>query len=374
MTWNWEHSDWPNFRWDSTALAELEAQFLHRSGMQIGSIKHFDEETRLSIMVDMLTGEALKTSEIEGEILNRDSVQSSILRHFGLKTDNRRVPPAESGISDMMVDLYQHFAQRLTHNALHNWHRMITNGRTDLRDIGAYRTHADPMQVVSGVLHKPKVHFEAPPSADMARQMDAFVAWYAATGSDGATPLPALTRAGLAHLYFVSIHPYEDGNGRIARALAEKSLAQAIGQPTLLALSHVIERKRNDYYDALESNNKGVEITPWLVYFARTVLDAQAYTQHLIDFLIDKAKLYDRVRGKLNERQDRALDRLFREGPDGFKGGLSAANYIRITGAARATATRDLQGLVNMGALRQTGALKSTRYWLAIEIERTPLQ
>jgi Fic family protein len=368
MAWNWEHPDWPEFRWNSGALAELEAQFLHRSGMQIGSIKHFDEETRLSIMVDMLTGEALKTSEIEGEILNRDSVQSSILRHFGLKTDNRRVPPAESGISDMMVDLYQHFAGPLTHDSLHNWHRMITNGRTDLRDIGAYRTHEDPMQVVSGALHKPKVHFEAPPSRDMPRQMDAFIAWYAATESGGATPLPALTRAGLAHLYFVSIHPYEDGNGRIARALAEKSLAQAIGQPTLLALSHVIERKRNDYYDALESNNKGIEITPWLEYFARTVLDAQDYTQRLIDFLIEKTKLYDRVRDKLNERQERALARLFREGPDGFKGGMSAANYIRITGAARATATRDLQGLVDLGALRQTGALKSTRYWLAIEL------
>ena len=291
MAWNWEHSDWPNFRCDSAALAELEAQFLHRSGMQIGSIKHFDQDTRLSIMVDMLTGEALKTSEIEGEILNRDSVQSSILMHFGLKTDNRRVPPAERGISDMMVDLYQHFAQDLTHDALHNWHRMITNGRSDLRDIGAYRTHEDPMQVVSGALHKPKVHFEAPPSREMTRQMDAFIAWFAATGSGGAMPLPALTRAGLAHLYFVCIHPYEDGNGRIARALAEKSLAQAIGQPTLLALSHTIQRKRHDYYDALEANNKAIEITPWLVYFARTVLDAQEYTQRIIDFLIEKTNI-----------------------------------------------------------------------------------
>ena len=165
----------------------------------------------------------------------------------------------------------------------------------------------------------------------------------------------------------MSIHPYEDGNGRIARALAEKVLAQAIGQPSLLALSPVIQRKRRAYYDALEANNKDMEAGPWLAYFAETVLDAQAHTQRLIDFLIAKTRLYDRVRDQLNERQARVIARMFREGPDGFKGGLSAANYISITGASRATATRDLADLVEKGVLAVSGALKSTRYALNLD-------
>lgn len=367
MAWNWQHPDWPGFRWDSTALEALEAQFLQHAGVQIGSVRHFDAEVHRSITIDVLTGEALKTSEIEGEILNRDSVQSSILRQFGLTADNRRVQPAERGIADMMVDLYRHYDAPLTHESLHGWHRMIASGRTDIKDIGTYRTHDDPMQVVSGPLHKPKVHFEAPPSAEMAEQMDGFLKWFARTAPDGAQPLPPLTRAGLAHLYFVSIHPYEDGNGRIARALAVKALAQAIGQPALLALSHVIQRKRPAYYDALEANNKGVEITGWLAYFAQVILDALDATQVLIDFLIEKAKFYDRARGQINARQERVIERMFREGPEGFKGGLSAANYISITSAARATATRDLQDLVEKRILTVTGTLKSTRYHLALD-------
>jgi Fic family protein len=364
MLWNWQQSDWPHFRWDGVALVQFEARFLQNAGEQIGSIKHVGDEDRAAILIDMLTGEALKTSEIEGELLNRDSVQSSLRREFGLETDHRSIPPAEAGIAQMMVDLYRGFADPLSHDTLHRWHRMITNGRTDLVRIGAYRTHATPMQVVSGYLHKPKVHFEAPPSDVMPSEMEAFIAWFADTAPDGAHPLPALTRAGLAHLYFVSIHPYEDGNGRIARALAEKALAQAIGQPSVIALSHVIQRKRAVYYDALEASNKDIAVDGWLAYFAQTVLDAQAHTQRLVDFLIAKTKLYDHVRDQLNERQSRAIARMFREGLDGFTGGLSAANYITITGASRATATRDLADLVERGVLISTGTLKSTRYVL----------
>lgn len=367
MAWNWRQSHWPHFQWNESALTFLEARFLQNVGEQIGSIKHVDAKDRSTILIDMMTGEAVKTSEIEGELLDRDSVQSSLRHQFGLDTDRRRVPPAEAGIAEMMVDLYRSYAEPLSHDVLHRWHRMIANGRTDLATIGAYRTGDTPMQVVSGYLHKPKVHFEAPPSESMPQEMDAFIAWFIDTAPDGAHPLPALTRAGLAHLYFVSIHPYEDGNGRIARALAEKALAQAIGQPSLIALSHVIQRKRTAYYDALETNNKTMEVGGWLTYFAETILEAQADTQQLIDFLIAKTKLYDRARDQLNERQARAIARMFREGPDGFKGGLSAANYIRITDASRATATRDLADLVEKGILVMSGALKSTRYTLNLE-------
>lgn len=367
MKWNWQQSDWPDFRWDGAAIAALEARFLQQSGVLIGSVKHLGDDDRAAITIDIMTGEALKTSEIEGELLNRDSVQSSLRRQFGLATDPRQASPAERGIAEMMVALYRDFAQPLTDQTLWAWHAMVVNGRHDISAIGRYRDHDDPMQVVSGPLHKPKVHFEAPPSKAMAGEMARFLAWCADTAPGGRQPLAALTRAGIAHFYFVSIHPFEDGNGRIGRAVAEKMLSQAIGQPSLIALSHIIQRKRAAYYDALEAANKGNEITAWLVYFAETVIEAQAHSLALIDFLLAKTRFYDRFRDRLNERQGKVIARMFREGLDGFTGGLSAANYITIASTSRATATRDLQELVALGVFTQTGTLKSTRYYLNID-------
>jgi Fic family protein len=220
------------------------------------------------------------------------------------------------------------------------------------------------MQVVSGPVDRRKVHFEALPSKTVSREMAAFNAWFSRTAPGGKQPLPALTRAGMAHLYFVSVHPFEDGNGRIGRAIAEKSLAQNLERPTLIALAYTIEAKRKAYYSALERINQRLEITDWLVWFAQTVLDAQEYTIRFVEFLIEKAKLYDRLAGALNERQQKVLARMFKEGLSGFKGGLSAENYIRITKTSASTATRDLQYLVAKGALRRTGELKQTRYHL----------
>ena len=217
------------------------------------------------------------------------------------------------------------------------------------------------MQVVSGAIYSPRVHYEAPPSDQMQVQMDAFLGWFNASRS-----LPALARCGIAHLYFVSVHPFEDGNGRIGRAIAEKAIAQNIGQPSLTALATQIEKGRNAYYDALESANKQNEITDWLLYFGQVILDAQRTTETHIQFLINKAKLYDRLRGKFNERQEKVIGRIFREGPEGFKGGLSSENYVSITRTSTATATRDLRELVELGALIKTGKLKGTRYLLSL--------
>lgn len=366
MKWNWQQSDWPHFTWNADALEELERQYLLKAGILMGALRHFNKEEKNLFTVELMTGEAVKTSEIEGEYLNRDSVQSSILRNLGMDTDNRRAKPQERGIADMMTDLFVHAEKPLSQTTLFNWHKMITNGRLDLKDVGRYRTHQDPMQVVSGRLDKPHVHFEAPPSDKIDKEMEAFLQWWKNSSPDGASPLPPLTRSGIAHLYFECIHPFEDGNGRMGRALAEKSLAENLGQPTLIALSQLIERNRKDYYDALEKNNKSLEITDWLVYFAQTVLKAQDYSIKLVSFLIEKTKLYDRLRGKLNSRQEKVLARIFREGIEGFKDGLSAENYISITGTSRATATRDLQELVECKALTKTGVLKSTRYHLNI--------
>ncbi len=366
MNWNWQHPDWPRFRYSTGRLAERETLFLRQSGVVVGTVRHLPDTERLPLVIELMSTEALKTSEIEGDLLDRDSVQSSLRRQFGLQTDGRRVAPAEQGIAELLTDLYRTFAAPLDEDTLFRWHRWVTQGRTDLRVVGGYRTHPEPMQVVSGPSHEPRVHFEAPPSATVAVEMAAFIAWFNATGPAGDQPLPALARAGLAHLYFESIHPFEDGNGRLGRGIAEKALANGAGQPSLTALSLVIQLRRKEYYAQLEAANKGLEVDAWLDWFADVVLAAQAHTLGWLEFLIQKTRLLDRLRGQINARQERALLRLFREGPDGFTGGLSAGKYMAITGAPAATARRDLGQLVELGALRRTGQLKSTRYWLSI--------
>jgi Fic family protein len=308
----------------------------------------------------------MSTSEIEGEMLDRSSIQSSLRKQFGLQADRKRVKPAEQGIAEMMVDLYLSFAAPLSGPTLFAWHRMVTNGRRDLHDVGRYRTSPEPMQIVSGALYRPKVHFEAPPSSSLKGEMRRFMDWFNRSGRGSDEPLPALARAGIAHLYFETIHPFEDGNGRIGRALAEKSLAQSLGQPSLTALATTILRKRKSYYQALQTAGQRTEISPWLVWFAETVLEAQKKTTEQVEFLIEKAKLLDGLRGALNSRQEKALLRLLREGPEGFQGGLSAGKYSIITGASPATTTRDLVELVSRGALLRTGAGKYTRYQAAL--------
>jgi Fic family protein len=364
--WNWEQEDWPEFRYIRTKLDALEAKFLREAGEFIGAVKHVVDDDKQQLTVDLISDEAFNTSEIEGEILNRESLQSSIRRNFGLAADNRKIPPAEQGIAEMRVDLYRNFNSPLSDDSLFHWHKMLMNGRRDLKDVGRYRSGNSPMQIVSGPIHEPKVHFEAPPATRMRTEMARFIKWFNQTSPAGKSPLPVLTRAGITHWHFVAIHPFEDGNGRIARALAEKAISQSLGQPTLIALSHVINSKRKTYYEGLELGNRQNEITDWLVYFAQTILGAQSHAQRALDFIIAKAGLFARLHAQINARQEKALLRMFREGPDGFQGGLSADNYIRITGASRATATRDLHDLVEKNALTQTGTLKSTRYHLNV--------
>lgn len=367
MKWNWQQVDWPDFSYDASRIDAFEKRLLLDAGLLFGAFKHLDDEDKRQLTIELISNEALKTSEIEGEHLDRDSLQSSIRRQFGLTADNRKISAAEQGIAEVMVDLYRDFDIPLSHALLFEWHKMLTNGRRDLNDIGRYRTHSEPMQIVSGAIYAPKVHFETPPSSQMMPEMEQFITWFNDTAPEGKTPLPALLRAGITHLYFVSIHPFEDGNGRIGRAIAEKALAQCLGQPTLIAIAYTIERNKKAYYLALEQANRWNEITPWLTYFATLVLNAQSYTAAWIEFLINKTKLYDRLRGQLNPRQEKVLERMFREGPDGFIGGLSAEKYIGITGAPRATATRDLQDLVSKGALLRHGERKHTRYLLNLE-------
>jgi Fic family protein len=372
MIWNWQRPDWTDFRFDKSRLDSQEAGILHSAGVVLGMIKHLNAGSTEQLRIELLSEEAVQTSAIEGEILDRDSVQSSLRRQFGLQADDRRATPAELGIAEMMVDLYRTFDQPLEHATLHRWHRMLMEGRSDVRDIGRYRMHEETMQVVSGRLDRITVCFEAPPSAVVPREMDRFNQWFNQTAPGSGVALPAITRAGVAHLYFVTIHPFEDGNGRVGRAIAEKALAQTLGRPTLLALADAIKRRQKDYYRALQEASLTNEITPWLAWFADTVIQAQRSTQARVEFLIEKTKLLDRLRGRLNPRQEKALLRMLEEGPEGFKGGMSADKYIRLTETSRATATRDLQDLVEKGALIRRGELRHTRYFSAIPTRANP--
>lgn len=358
MTWNWQLPDWPHFHWKQEKLAHFEQIFTENAGVIIGASQHIDAKDQRTISVELMSINALRTSEIEGEYLNQDSLRSSILRVLGLKTDRAYVTPAEFGIAEMMVDLYQHASQPLTEKMLLTWHLMMMNGRRDLDKVGAYRTHEDEMQIVSGADYARKVHYEAPPSKRTPSEMKSLIKWIR-TNNFG-----PVTRAGIAHIWFECIHPFEDGNGRIGRAISEKILTQASSQPTITLLSKILLKRRKEYYQELASASKKLDMTNWLLWFSECIIEAQKHTIYCVEFVIEKGKLLNRLQNKINSRQEKILLRMFREGPDGFEGGMSASKYMKITGAPPATATRDLHDLVEKGALISTGELKSTRYFL----------
>lgn len=363
MKWNWQHPEWPEFTYDASTLERHEAEFLKQGGVLLGAFKHLKPAEETELLADTATSEALTTSAIEGEVLSRESVRSSILRHLGLSTSSRQGNSREEGIARLMADLLGGRHEALTHERLWRWHEMLMNGRSTPTTVGAYRTHTRPMQIVSGSEERQFVHFEAPPSDRVPQEMDAFLDWFNGSERD----LSPIARAGIAHLYFESIHPFEDGNGRIGRAISEVALAQGLGDRSLAMLATEIESRQTEYYAALSDASRVLEVTGWLTWFADVVLAGQRRTLRWIEFLIAKARLLDGVRGKINRRQEKALLRMFREGPSRFAGGLSAGNYQKITGASPATAGRDLAELVQLGALRRTGKGKGTRYWLAVE-------
>ena len=276
MTWNWQRPDWPKFSWDQERLKRAEEVFLVQSGVVEGVVRHLDEADREQLTIEAISSEALTTSEIEGEILDRASIQSSIRKQLGLPTEEWRATPAERGVAELMVDLYRSFAQPLSREVFFRWHRILLGGRRDMSDVGHYRTSNEAMQIVSGPIHLPRVHFEAPPSSEVPEQMEQFIAWFNRTAPDGADSLPGLTRAGIAHLHFESIHPFEDGNGRIGRAICEKALSQRLGRPTLTALAATMLLRRKAYYTALEAGSKYVKITSWITWFAGTTIIAAA--------------------------------------------------------------------------------------------------
>ena len=363
MSFNWQHKDWPNFSCDLSSLEQSLLLFSERMGRSSGLFVGLSEDDQTASMIDMMVVEAVKTSEIEGEMISRRDVMSSIKNNLGLNPTPEYVQDRRAdGVAELMLDVRDSFAQPLSEEKLFAWHRMLMKGDS-LVQAGSWRTHEEPMQVVSGPIGRQKVHYEAPPSDRVPSEMKAFVQWFNDTAPGGKTAIVSPSvRAAVAHLYFETIHPFEDGNGRIGRAVSEKALSQGFNRPVLLSLSRAIEADRNAYYDALQSAQSSNELTGWISYFIAMVLDAQAEAEEHVEFTLKKAKLFDRFASELNERQLRVLRRMLEEGPKGFKGGMSAKKYISMTQASKATATRDLQDLARRGIFVAVGGGRSTRY------------
>ncbi|ERM81375.1 cell filamentation protein Fic [Rhodonellum psychrophilum GCM71 = DSM 17998] len=368
MTYNWQRKDWPNFKYDLETLQPLFMEFAldwaELKGMEKGLSKDLEEETLLNIMVS----EAIKSSAIEGEFYSREDVMSSIKNKLGLSKTSLMVKDRyAAGISELMVIVRKSFQDPLSLDMLKTWHTTLFAYSKNLL-VGDWRSGKEPMQIVSGPLGREQVHFEAPPSDRVPKEMERFVEWYnqgnLLTNDSQAS---ALLKSAIAHLYFESIHPFEDGNGRIGRAIAEKALSQGLNKPILLSISKFIETDKNSYYQALKDAQGTLEITNWIKYFVKVIIAAQLDSKVLVWFLLKKAKFFDQYRELLEARHTKVLGKMFDAGPEGFKGGMSAKKYMSITKLSKSTATRDLQYLHQHGILIQKGAGRSVWYELNLE-------
>lgn len=370
MTYIWQQKNWPGFQYQADAVSDKLLAFMEKAGRIGGLLDGLPDETRTETIIDIMVSEAIKTSEIEGEFLSRRDVMSSIRMNLGLSTGTEKPSDQRSqGIAELMLTVRDHFAEPLSENMLFDWHRKLMRG-TSRVSVGAWRTHSEPMQVVSGPIGREKVHYEAPPSSQVSHEMVGFINWFnRSQKQEGPISTQPLIHAAIAHLYFETIHPFEDGNGRIGRAIAEKSLSLGLGRPVLLSLSKTIEANREDYYKALQQAQRSHELdmTPWLIYFTDVCLDAQSSAEKQITFTLKKVRFFDRYRDQLNERQTKVINRMLEEGPDGFEGGMNARKYMGIAKTSKATATRDLQDLAAHGILHAEGGGRSTRYVLQLD-------
>ena len=364
MTYNWQQPDWPDFSYQLIDIEETLFTIAEQMGHISGVLKTLPENLQVDTLINVMVSEAIKTSAIEGELLSRPDVMSSVRNNLGL---NQKLEPVRDklsqGAGELMVAVRNSYSDPLTVEMLFEWHTLLL-GQTTKINTGAWRNHDEPMQVISGAFGKQKVHFEAPPSSKVPAEMIQFINWFNDTAPGGNREIKkAPVRSAIAHLYFESIHPFEDGNGRIGRAIAEKALSQTIGRPVMMSLSQAIEADKKSYYNALEKAQRKNEITGWIRYFVNIVYKAQLSARELIDFTLRKAKFLDRYKTDFNDRQMKAILKML-ESPDGFEGGMTTRKYISITKTSKATATRDMQLLAELGALRPEGAGRSVHYFV----------
>ncbi len=363
MQYNWQQKDWTKFSYQLSEAQDLFFMLTEKNGRVDGLLAALPDTLQMETIIDLMVSEAMKSSEIEGEMLSRPDVMSSIKNNLGLNPELKSIgDPRAEGIAELMVSVRDDYAKPLSRKILFEWHDMLMKGSLRVKS-GAWRTHPEPMLIVSGSIGDERVHFEAPASKEVPGEMKCFIQWFNHTAPDGKDEIRlAPVRAAIAHLYFESIHPFEDGNGRMGRALSEKALSQGIGRPVLLSLSQAIEADRAGYYAALKQAQRSNDITDWILWFSKMLLSAQEQAERKVEFTLKKAKLFDRVRDRLNERQLKVLRRMLKEGSDGFLGGMSANKYMTLAKTSKATATRDLQDLVAQNVFSPIGGGRSTRY------------
>jgi len=365
MTYIRELKGWPQFIWDSAALAAELGAVRHRQGKHLGRMEALGFELRTEASLESLTSEVVNSWAIEGEVLDSDEVRSSIASRLGLETAGLPTVGREvDGVVTMMLDATRNFREPLTAERLFNWHgALFPTGRNALGKlvVGDWRTaEAGAMQVVSGAIGKPRIHFEAPTASRLESEMKAFLEWI-----NSLSPIDPVLKAGIAHLWFLTIHPFEDGNGRIARAICDLALSRADGvEDRFCSLSAQIEVERKQYYEQLESSQSGsLDITAWLHWFLGCLDRAIARADETLASVLHKAHVWDRLhRHPVNERQRTVLNRLL----DGFDGHLSTSKYAKLAKCSTDTALRDMQDLFNRGVLvRNPGGGRSTSYRLA---------
>ncbi len=364
MSYIHEIADWPNLRWDDGKLLPLLADVRHRQGRLLGRMEGLGFWLRAEASLSTLTADVIKSSAIEGEKLDEDQVRSSIARRLGLDFGGTAPSSRDiEGVVEMMLDATQKFAEPLTAERLFGWHAsLFPTGRSGMRRIivGAWRpAEVGAMQVVSGPIGNERVHFEAPPADRLDREMSVFLHWLgAASGID-----PVL-KAGIAHFWFVTVHPFEDGNGRIGRAIADMALARAEGTAErFYSMSAQIEAERKEYYLRLERGQKGgADITDWLAWFLGCLGRAVAGAEDGLAGILRKAKIWERINQvPVNERQRKVINRML----DGFEGTLSSSKYAKLAKCSGDTALRDIKALLDRGILIQdAGGGRSTTYHL----------
>ena len=341
------------------------SRFVTNAAWQSGALAFVGGRDVLQVHLEWLEDEAVETSAIEGESLQRDSVRASLLHFFGL-TPSLHAPPAERGVAELAINVYRTYDEPLSHEMLWDWHLMLMSSSAEIREFGRYRSGPDSAQIVTvrrGSMQSATLNYLSPPGTHIDGEMESFVEWYNEVTATG-TETDALAVAGASHLFFECVHPFEDGNGRIGRALAEKALARCLGRPSLIPLSRTIHANRDEYYRALDTCRHSLDARAWQAWFARTVIDATEQGRMRLIRHAAQARLFGTLGDSLNSRQMRALHRMFQQEPRGFEGGMSASSYQAITGASSATASRDLSQMVRAGALRRTGRGRHTRYWL----------
>ncbi len=371
--YNWEYKEWPNFKYTTKGAEKTLLQISRNEGKYDGIISMLPENLKSDTVIDLMVIEAIKSSEIEGEYYSRKDVLSSIRKNLGLHQKPLSLLNKDAeGISKIMVSVRNTFSKPLSKAMLCEWHKMLFTTKTNI-EVGKWRTHSEPMQIVSGVFGKQKVYFEAPPSSTMEKEMKKFIQWFNDTAPNGKHSMEnSAERAAVAHLYFESIHPFEDGNGRIGRVLAEKVLSQSMTKPALLSLSATIEKNKKEYYKQLQEGQKNLTVNKWVNYFIDIILEAQKYAEKQIQFTVNKAAFFDKYKSIVNTRQLKAIKKIVDEGPDGFQGGMNASKYKSINKTSKATATRDLQELVELGIFVASGGGRNTSYRLEFDFSREP--